>query len=229
MNSQSRFQTTIIILSTVLALSQFVHAAPLIYQSQNRFIRTALSADLFEQMSADDLSEFDAALDSFFNDGIRTGNAAASQSSSLFGSSIIANGTARGSTGAPVGTSNATGNSHFEVSFQVTDSHEFELMFHGGQLSEFGRFTFQGPSVNFDSSFGLTGGGELVVSEGGTIQPGEYLITTNISNGGAAAGLVGSFDLQFHVVPEPRVGLFVICVTSTVLLTRRTRFTHGLR
>ena len=158
---------------------------------------------------------FDSDLSRDFQAGESEAASRATQTSEFSVTSILANGSTIGSYGPPVGSSNASGQSHFEVDFSIAEAVGYSLDLSASN-SELGHVRLVGPSFSIDKQVGLAGGEPLSISENGIVQPGDYSLLINVSSSGAVDGIVGQYDLKFELVPEPCFSPFAILVMGLV-------------
>jgi len=202
-------------------------ATEITYKSQSRYNYLTFQSPDGNQSARDDASgfeRFDSNLRRDFQSGESSASSSATQTSELLAMSIVANGSTTGSYGPPVGTSDANGQSHFEVDFSIDVATPYSLDLSSNN-SETGQVRFVGPSFNIDQQVGLDGGDPLSISETGTVQPGDYSLLINIFTAGGMDGTAGQYSLNFQLVPEPCLSPFVILAMGLVWVraTRKIR------
>ena len=137
---------------------------------------------------------------------------AAGQQSKLSEREIVASGSAAGTTGPPVGTSGGSGHSNFSVDFSVGQASPYSLDL--SLSSEFGSYRLVGPGLNFvDPSANFFE--PITIHDEGMLPPGDYSFEVYISTGAAAEGMLGTYDLEFAVIPEPDS---ILCLWPIMLL-----------
>jgi len=194
-------------------------ATEITYKSQSRYNYLTFESVNRNQSAKDGAVGFERFESNFsrdFQSGESAASSSATQTSELLAMSIVANGSTEGSWGPPAGSSNASGQSYFEVDFSIDVASPYSLDLSSNN-SENGQVRFVGPSFNIDQQVGI-GSEPLSISETGTVQPGDYSLLINISTSGAMEGTVGQYSLNFQLVPEPCFSPFVFLAMGFVWL-----------
>ena len=202
-------------------------ATEITYKSQSRYNKLTFQSGDGDQSARDDASgfdRFDSNLSRSFQSGESAASSSATQTSGFSAMSIVADGSTAGSFGPPAGSSNASGQSYFEVEFSIDVASPYSLDL-SSDNSEYGQVRFVGPSFNIDQQVGVSGGDPLSISETGTVQPGDYSLLIDINTSGFMNGTVGQYSLDFQLVPEPCVSPLLILAMGFAWL----RVTRKLR
>lgn len=212
-------------------LSSNACQAAIVYSAQLRFTNLGFNSVYGNdsvQFSAPDFGMFDSNLSRTFVIGDASAFATASQRSTLDSSSIKATGRTLGTVGPPVGSSGASGQSHFEVDFTIDQASLYAIGIQSSN-AEFGHIRVFGPSIDINRALGLVAGNPaFTLLEDHILQPGSYKAFIEISNSGATEGVVGTYSLDIQQVPEAdTLSLLTFVVSFSWLFTFRSQKRSG--